>query len=273
MKLIKILAFLFISALFITNVFAEENNVSIIDVDATNSNILKLFVDKDIETNSVELASDIKIFKDLNTENIVRDLVNDKLLTITLSEDIKNNSSYSLLSVYGAEWSIDFRIDDLINWLEIVWNDTDGVEKVSIIDSKQLTILFKKSITSEDVDVKLLREYNIESLQFNIDNKKELDIYLADKLNNNSKYLIMIFSINTIEEVSYTVLNSIYDFNTEVLADIEVVEPVVEIIEENNITDNVALNSAETPDTWAETWILMLFTFILSTYIYFRKKA
>ena len=103
MKLIKILAFLFISALFITNVFAEENNVSIIDVDATNSNILKLFVDKDIETNSVELASDIKIFKDLNTENIVRDLVNDKLLTITLSEDIKNNSSYSLLSVYGAE--------------------------------------------------------------------------------------------------------------------------------------------------------------------------
>ena len=273
MKLIKFLAFLIISALFLTNTFAEENNVSIIDTDATNSNLLKIFLDKDIETNSAELVSDIKLFKDLNTLNILRDLDNDKLLTITLSDDIKNNSSYSLLSVYWVEWSIDFKIDELINWLEITWTDTDWVEKISIIDSKKLSVLFKNSITSDDVDVKLLREYSIDSLQFNMDNKKELDVYLADKLSNNSNYLIMIFSINTTEDISYTIWNSIYDFTTELLNDVEVVEPIIEVIEEENIIDNVALNSAQTPDTWAETWILMLFTLLLSTFIYFRKKV
>lgn len=277
MKLMKILAFLIINALFTTNILAAENDISIIDVDATNSNVLKIFMDRDLETNSADLTSDIKIFKDLNTETIIKDLENDKLLSINLSEDIKNNSSYSLLSVYWVEWSIDFRIDDLINWLEIIWNDTDWVEKISIINSRQLNVVFKNSIISDDVDVKILREYNIDSLQFNIDNKKELDVYLADKLSITSKYLVMVFSITTTENIVYTIWNSIYDFNTELLNDVEIVEPIVEVIDEvideENAIDNVALNSAATPNTWAETWILLLFTFIVSSLIYLRRKA
>lgn len=273
MKIIKFLLILIISPLFFVNTYAAENEITIIDVDSTNSSVVKIFFDKKIETNSIDLDSDVKVFKDLYTDSIIRDLTNDKLITINLSSDLKTNTSYSLLSVYWVEWSIDFDINDLINWLEITWSDSDWVSKVSIIDSKTINIEFKKSILSDDIDVKLLSEFNVNSLKFWIDNKNELSFYLENKLDINSNYLIMIFSLTTTEKTIYTIANFIYSFKTEILSDEIIKEPVSEIINEENEIDNVALNSAETPDTWTETWILMFLTFILSTFIYYRKKV
>jgi hypothetical protein len=82
----------------------------------------------------------------------------------------------------------------------------------------------------------------------------------------------MMFGITTKEEISYNISNSIYDFTIKWLSGGKVDEPIGENIDEDSKTDNVALNSAETPDTWAETWILILATFLLSNFIYFRKK-
>jgi hypothetical protein len=37
----------------------------------------------------------------------------------------------------------------------------------------------------------------------------------------------------------------------------------------------VALNTSHTPDTWAETWVLILWTLIINTFLTYsrRKKA
>jgi hypothetical protein len=36
--------------------------------------------------------------------------------------------------------------------------------------------------------------------------------------------------------------------------------------------ENVALNAAKTPDTWADTTVLMFLTLVSSTIVMFRKK-
>jgi hypothetical protein len=228
MKTIKLLA-LFIIISFSFNAFAEENNISIIDVDSTNSNIVKIFFDKDIETNIQNVVSDIKIFKDLNNDNISIDLVNDRLIHLKLKDDIIWNTSYSLLSLYWTEWTIDFKLEDIIFPIEMIWDSSEWIQKLIIIDSNSIDIYFKEAIEKEaietdSVDIKLLREYNIESLQINSDNSKELNVSLINELYDNSKYIAMIFSLTTMEEVNYNISNPIYDFMTkvELLEEIEV---------------------------------------------------
>jgi len=103
MKFIKILTLLFFSLFCFSNVLAEDSNVSIIDIDSTNSSLLKLYLDKDIEADSLDIESDIKLFRDLDIKSVTKNLENDKLITINLTEDLTKNSSYSFLPVFGAE--------------------------------------------------------------------------------------------------------------------------------------------------------------------------
>jgi len=272
MKIIKLLI-IFIFTLSISfNAYANDEDVSIIDIDSNNSNILKIFLDKNIETNTMNVDSDIKVFRDLETTKVSIDLENANLVHLSLKENLEEDTWYSLLSVYGAEGTIDFNIEKLSNWLEVKWNNVDWIEKLLIIDSKNIEIYFKKMINSDSVDVKLLREHSLDSLKINSSNKKELDVYLKDEIHSNSKYIIMMFTITIKEELTYNISNSIYDFIIEWLSDEKLEQPMEDDIKEDNKIDNIALNSAETPDTWAETWILLLATFLLSNFIYFRKR-
>ena len=37
--------------------------------------------------------------------------------------------------------------------------------------------------------------------------------------------------------------------------------------------EELSLNSASTPDTWPETWVLILWTFLISSYVHIRKRV
>ena len=176
---------------------------------------------------------------------------------MNLKEDLENYTSYSLLSVYGAEGNIDFDIEKLSNWTEIEWNNVSWIEKLIIINSKNIDIYFTKVTDPYSIDVRLLREHKISILGINSENKKEFNVYLKDEIKNNSKYTIMMFTITSEIDVIYNISNSIYDF-------------VVNW--SYNEIDDIALNSATTPNTWTETWILLLMTFVLSSFIYFKKQ-
>lgn len=272
MKIVKLIFVLIITFFLSFNAFAENNDISIIDIDSKNSNLLKIFFDKSIETNSTDITSDIKVFRDLSNEKISIDLENDKLAHLKLEENLELNTSYSLLSVYWAEWTIDFKIDNIIDWIEIKWNNSNWIEKIIISDPKTLNIYFTNSIEWDSIDIKLLREYDIESLKINTENNKELDIYLKNELYNDSKYIVMIFSIITQENLNYSILNSIYDFITKWVSSEKVEIPLEENTEVWEDTWETALNSAKTPDAWAETWILIFATLLFSNFIYFRKR-
>jgi len=270
-NLVRVITLFLIFVYSFFNVYAEEINLSIIDIDSSNYNIVKLFMDKEINSNSLSLNWDIKLFKDMNIANSVRSLENDKEVIIDLKDELTRNTSYSILAVFGVEWTIDFNIKDVIDGLEILWDWTTWIEKVNIINSKKLKITFSDKITSDQIDIKILKEKSIKNIQIDSKNNKVVDVNLNDNLEDSSKYLFMLFSFTTKEGDNYNIENNIYDFSTKSSlkkADIEEIKEV----DDKNKTWNVALNSAETPDTWAETWILILATFLLSNFIYFRKK-
>lgn len=275
MNFLKLISSVFLFCLLPLSAFADEE-VSIIDLDSSNTNLVKVFFDKEVISNSNKLESDLKLFNDIDSIKLTRNLDNDKLLNIELSSDLEKDISYSLLSVYWAEWTIDFKISDLVNWLEVSWKPWEWIEKIIIVDSKNIEVYFSSVLESEEVDVKLLKDLNVQWLSLSEENKKELDIFLYDELNENTNYIIMLFSFSTIEWTMYNISNSIYDFQTEALVEEEIFDNPLdwldEIIDEESKTDNVALNSAETPHTWAETWVLILATLLLSSFIYLKNR-
>jgi len=261
-----------ISLMFFSISYAANDELSIVDIDSSNSNLLKIFVDTEIEANSSDLSSDLKLFEDLNIENIARDLENDKLVKIVLKDELEKNTSYSLLPIFWVDWSIDFKIEDLINGLEIKWSSLDGVDELKIIDSTHLDVLFSNAIESDNVDVKILKEYWVKSLKLNPDNTKEIQVFLDNSLVNNKNYLVMMFALSNSDWKEYSIKNYIYDFTANVTNSDGVNIPEEDKLKQDSALKNTALNSAETPDTGPETWILLLFTFIISSIVFIRKK-
>ncbi len=252
----------------------EKNDIeaSIIDINSQNSNLLKIFFDKDIETGNQDVYPDIKIFKDLENKNISLDLEDNKLVNLVLENSLSSYSSYSLLSVVGAEWTIDFEIEDEIAWLEIIWGYSQGIEKIVILDEKNLDIYFTQPVDWESIEVKLLKWIKETAYRINNENKKELNVYLENSLNENSKYIVMMFGLSTQEWNNYSITNSIYDFMTQTISEEDLEIPSLEEEEIWEKIDEVALNSAKVPDTWTETWILILTAVLFSSLIYFKKR-
>jgi hypothetical protein len=92
MKVLKLLI-IFIFTLSVSfNVYANDRDISIIDIDSKNSNILKIFLDKNIETNTMSVNSDIKVFRDLETTKISIDLENSNLVHLSLKEGLEEDT-------------------------------------------------------------------------------------------------------------------------------------------------------------------------------------
>ena len=267
-KIITIVLVLF-WFLWFNNVNAEE--LSITNINSENVNMLNIFVDKDIESQTINLSSDLKLFKDLSIKTVIRDIENDNLVKIVLEQEIENNTNYSLLPIFWVDWSIDFKVWEDTNWVEIIWNELDWVEKLTIVDSKHLDVIFKNTPESDNVEIKLLKEYNIESIKLNSENKKNIQVFLKNHVEDKQKFLIMIFSITTREHIEYTIKNYIYDFETKIMNDKWAYIPLKDNLREEKELENTALNSATTPETWPETWLLIFITFILSSFIYIKK--
>ncbi len=271
MKFIKTLIAIFISIIIVNNAFAENTNLSIIDIDSSNSNLIKIFFDKEIESSNLNIDWTIKVFKDLKYNNIVKELENNRTISINLKDNLEKNTSYSFLSIYWTEWNIDFKIYDIIDWLKVIWGPTSWIKELNIIDSNTIKIIFIKDIIWNSIDIKILEEYKTKWLSIDKDNNKKINVNLLNNLSKNSNYLLMLFTFSNYEKVEFIINNPIFDFLTKDSLEKAKIIEIEEIKKEERIW-YVAFNSAETPDTWAETWILLLATFLLSNFLYFRKK-
>lgn len=276
----KILTTMF-AFVFITQVsYAADFNIT--NVNSSNSSLLKVFLDTEVESFSKDLSGDVKVFKDVKTELVEKNIDDNTKLNILLSEELKPNTSYSFLSVYGVEGNIDFTLWDELSWVEI--NNPDSNENASsvfISSPTELEVVFKTSIVPEDIDVKVLRWLSVESTTLNLDDKRELNVAMQDPLEETSDYILMLFSLTTTEWDDLSITNSIYDFKTMTFSEESLDTPMENIIPEVSDEDgvnldwdvhDVALNAAETPDTWAETWVLFALTFIMSSIIFIRRR-
>ena len=266
----KILSILLLLSFGLSAFAANTQEATILDLDSSKENIVKITTDTEIISSELKLNGEVKIFKDLPLEKVEVDANDKTKLNVTLKEELKANTSYSFLSVYAIDWNIDFSLQDEVSGVEIENSSADeNISSVFIKSPKELVLSFKSEITqSDDLEVKLLRELQISDVLIDADNEKQINMLLKDNLEADSNYILMIFEVVTKEGIKTTFLNWIYDFST---ADWLTSEEVTELTKKK-VLEDVALNAAETPDTWAETSVLVVLTLIMSSIIFLRRK-
>ncbi|MDD3645861.1 MAG: hypothetical protein PHH06_00475 [Candidatus Gracilibacteria bacterium] len=283
----KVLTSLVVLSIIISNAYASTN-YDLTNVDSQTSSKVKAILSSEVQTGTglYQLNGDVKIFKDIEISSIETSVDDNTKLFITLSGSLESNTSYSFLSVYGVEGNMDFFIANQIEGTYVDnFDEEENVSSIIVSSPNSLEVTFKTPLTGSEFDVKILKNLRVNSIELNPENKLELNFVMQDLLEENSNYILMMFTLMTMEGNELTFSNGIYDFQTTTFIEQTLVqEPVIveeiipEVVEDSGETldgeiEEVALNAAETPDTGAQTWVLLLMTFILSSLYFLRKRA
>lgn len=283
----KFLTSIFVLSLIITNTHASTS-VDIASVGSQTPDNVKAILSSEIQTwtGFYQLSGDVKLFKDVEVSSLEASIDYDTKLLITLSGSLESNNSYSFLSVYGVDGNMDFSLWEEVTWTQVSNFDAEeNVSSIFVSSPNSLEVTFKTPIVASEFDIKILKNLIVSSIEINPENSSELNFMMQDSLEENSNYILMMFNLMTQEGNEIVFNNSIYDFQTTTfIEEVPVEEPVIveEIIPEvvegswdtlDGEIEEVALNAAETPDTGAETWVLIFLTLILSSLYFLRKRA
>lgn len=232
-----------------------------------------------------DIAWDLKLLNDIQVLSIEKDITNTKKVSIFLWENkLLPNKTYSLLTVFWSEGSIDFETKTTLDSVEVLntlVSEWQWIEHIFIKDSSTIEVYYVNTVNSTDFEFKLLSSVDIAKVTKLSNN---LNITTKDTLNNNSSYIIMLMSLMDTNSKSLTFTDWIYDFmtsslaqssgtpSTEVVPNWWIVVVQSEVIDESTV-EWISLNAAETPDTWAETNVLIALTFILTSFVFLRRKV
>ena len=218
-----------------------------------------------------EIVSDMKVLKDLNVTLAYKDPENAKKVILNLEFPLEKGKSYSIIWVDWAEANMNFKAKDEINW-EYKNSEKWGklnIEKINVTDSKTIEIYYDTELKAEEFVYRVLWELETKTRIW--DWKNGLNISLKNALEPSSSYMILSNSINDAKWEEVILKESLYDFKTE--ADLknvfeeEKVENKKEEETEKKWTGNleeVAMNSAKTPETGPVTWILVIATMMIA---------
>ena len=236
---------------FISNVsysFAEW--VSITDINVVDTKNITASLDQDIDADMLT-KEDIKVMHDIVVSSVELDIADAKKATVFLASELRADTKYNLISVFGMDGSMDFEIGSSLNMEEIMNSADEGIKSINIIDSKNLEVIYFDAITSNELELKLLEDMNIERIQ--AQSNSSIDITTAWDLEIENSYIFMLLSVVGLEWENVEVENGIYDFETTaditVAASNEVIEEIIEeeiIVEQEPIVEEeVSVNNEE----------------------------
>lgn len=278
MKQFKILFTIFISSMFMSSAYAS----TIENIQAVDNKTVKIAASSDVTFSDTKVYGDVKVLRDIDVQSATKDATNNKKVTLNLASELYKNSAYSLIWVMGAEWNIDFEIGETFSWEKInpnFYNEDKIIQKIVIINSKTIDVYYSYQITEWLFEFKLLSELGVESISSKGNNI--LDVNLSTPLEKSSSYILMLASLENIDGKELTFNESLYDFSTNSTLTAKSLIPSetgIDTTVKNTTTqqnanmEEVSLNAAETPDAGAETWFVMLLTFIFSTMYFVRNK-
>lgn len=276
------------------------------NIENPNDKTINFTLDQQVELADQYNNSDLKVLEDLEVSSSVKNFNDPSKLTLSLKKDIIKNYSYSILSLFWVDWNMDFKVWNDINWVHITNSVSTWIKSINILDKNRIEIIFDKPLVWDEFEFKFLREIPIDKILRSPN--WWISINLMEGLMWDTNYMIVVISL---KDVLWILLNFdewIYDFRTKFdllktstwtlttnneknlvnmlkkdnkstsIKDKKITNQLtstwktIEPKKEKTQLEKVALNSAMTPDTWPETWILVLLTLILNTIISFRKK-
>lgn len=282
--LLKIITMLIASFLLTGVTYGYE----VKEVEVHDDKTMEVSLDEGVQLAQWDITWDIKVLEDISISLSSKDFDELDKVVLTLDNDLKINSSYSLLSIFWADWSIDFEIWDDLLGLELTNPEKINISeqwilKVKVVDSKTVEVYFNEDLEWDEFEFKLLKEVTIEWLSSLWENK--VIIKSIDTLTASTDYMLVIVSVSDTTWLELDFDEDIFDFYSGddlVITDIpdeswdidnlNAAGDEVAIEDNENFINNVAANVSETPDTGAETWILILWTLLINTFYYFSRR-
>ncbi len=296
-KIIQIVFFIVTLSIFwYTN--ATDTNLNIKDIVKWWDHTLRINFDSPIPA-SLTYSGDMKIFKDLSIDKVLKDTDMNNKIILSLNDEIKVWSTYNILSVFWIEWSADFIVENTSN-VKMLSETTEAqwITNVVLKDSKTLELYFKAPIVWTEFEFKWLEDLSITETK---SSDWSLVLKTASLIENNKDYILIFMSLADNLWNNYLLSESIYNFtiwDETYVEETDIVEPtniINEIIKPATLTwqvenlnvdlwntenwtgsvwniENIAVTAEETPDTGPETWILMFLTLIINSIYFLTRK-
>jgi len=193
-NLYKFFYFLWVFLLTINSISANKVDLNIKSINIIDQKNLDIKLDNKISSNNENIEWDIKLFKYLDNKVLSNiDGNSTKQISIELSDSLKKNTSYTILSLDGTSWDMDFDLSSSFVWKEIVNKNKEGqsIDKIFISNDKNITISYKSDIDASDTDINLLENIEINKVKLNLQDKSIIDLNLKSSLDSNREYIVM----------------------------------------------------------------------------------
>lgn len=318
-KIIAVLAIIGITQIsYSENLWVDEINV----IDA---NTISVMLSDNPNLNQGEVEWEITILNDLSIRWAITSDISGNSVEIMLEDPILPNTKYSLLTISGADGSIDFETPQAVDGFSAVnisGSSSQNIDSIEILDDRTLIVHYVMDVSASSYEYKLLAESRVTKIEKPDYFISELVISIEPPLVSNKDYILMFIDMPDAAGNYLEFDTWIYDFTTQEIVTIEnnIEETIEELPEEiENFEDNmeadensenldflreedentmgevdmeaapevslekdsqidtleVANQIQETPDTGAETWVLIFATLFINTFFYLsrRKKA
>lgn len=303
-------------------------NIWVDKISIIDANTISVMLSDNPNLEVGEVQWEITILNDISIRGSVVSDTSENKIEVMLVDPILPSTKYSLLTISGADGSMDFETPDNVEWYQAVNLNVGAgqdIDSIEILDDRTVIISYTQNVSSNAYQYKLLAENLVTKIEKPDYFLPELVITLEPPLVSNKNYILMFIDM---QDTSGNYLEfdvGIYDFATEdIVSPEQINQEMLDSGETNNVEltlDNesdtmtgsevnnsindsmlideigadinldaanqdslldieidvadVAIMVTETPDTGAQTWVLIIATLFINTIYYLsrRKKA
>ena len=288
MKYLKnIVAVLVLVGIFNLSYSAE---LSVDEIKVIDANTLSVTLSENPNLEIWEIDGEIRVLNDVKLRGAFASETETTEVELILEDSLKADTTYSLLTVLGADGSIDFTTPSNVEWfsaLNISSVEVQDIDSIEVIDDRTIIVNYRDAITSSSLEYKLLAESEVIKIEKPDFYSPEIIISIEPPFTSEKDYILMFIEMQDASGEFLEFDTGIYDFNSPVIDDtimLEVQDDVVMIDEENseellnvvevqNLVENKS-NGEDIPELEAagdETWLIkdkeMLYTEEVATMV------
>lgn len=278
-----------------------SGDLGVDSVDIIDKNTIKVTLSDNPNIKVGENEAEVTILNDVQIAAAVAKAGSMNEVEILLDGNLIPNTSYSLLTVAGAQGSIDFTTPSAVEGytqanLESVAEQE--IASIELIDAKNIVVKYVQNVSASGYDFKLLAESKVTKIEKPSYELPELLIHVEPPLISEQDYIIMFIDMKDVDGKQIEFDTGIYDFTTplfpketspevsgEELPELNAAGEAVSLEketlgEETPLQDGqqqveaIAATVTETPATGTATWILIALTIFINAFYFFtRRKA
>lgn len=189
--------------------------VGINQIDIQDENTVNAIFSENPDIEAGEVQAEIKILHDMSLRGAVVKAGSSDKVEIFLDTDILANTKYSILTISGAEGSIDFETPEDVIWFtgfSLEEGDSQRIESVEIEDARTLLITYAQDVVASSFDYKLLAEKKIQKIEKLNQDVPSLTMTLEPPLESSEDYILMFIDLKDSEGEIIEFDTGIYDF-------------------------------------------------------------